>query len=166
MDLLNPHLIIILIAYLEDNNGRREYDVKIINASNLDIIDDEIKDSASNIIWSRDNKFVIYLKKDPITLINNSVYIHRIGSSVTEDKLLFKENDQEYNLDLYSSKSKQYAYIEIDSTNQNELRLIDLHNPLLEPKLFIKRSDDHLYYIEHIKDKEFFYSYKSEFTKF
>ena len=145
-----------LIAYLEDNNGRREYDVKIINASNLDIIDDEIKDSASNIIWSRDNKFVIYLKKDPITLINNSVYIHRIGSSATEDKLLFKENDQEYNLDLYSSKSKQYAYIEINSTNQNELRLIDLNNPLLEPKLFIKRSDDHLYYIEHIKDKEFF----------
>ena len=67
------------IAYLEDNNGRREYDVKIINASNLDIIDDEIKDSASNIIWSRDSKFVIYLKKDPVTLINNSVYIHRIG---------------------------------------------------------------------------------------
>ena len=104
------------IAYLEDNNGRREYDVKIINASNLDIIDDGIKDSASNIIWSRDSKFVIYLKKDPLTLINDSVYIHRIGSSSDEDKLLYKEIDQEYNLGLYTSKSEKYAYIEIDSS--------------------------------------------------
>jgi oligopeptidase B len=33
--------------------------------------------------------------------------------------------------------------------------LIDLDEPLKDIKTFIKRSDDHLYYLEHIKDEEF-----------
>ena len=33
-----------LIAYLEDNNGRREHDIKIIDALTLEIVDSELKE--------------------------------------------------------------------------------------------------------------------------
>lgn len=69
-----------MIAYLEDNNGRREHDIKIIDTDTLKIIDSEVKRTSRDIIWSSNNNYVIYSKKDPVTLINNSVYAHKIGS--------------------------------------------------------------------------------------
>ncbi|MDC1074414.1 prolyl oligopeptidase family serine peptidase [Gammaproteobacteria bacterium] len=145
-----------LIAYIEDNNGRREYDIKIIDAITLKIIDSELKRTSRDIIWSIDNKYVIYSKKDPITLINNSVYAHKIGSSSSDDVLLYKEDDTEYDINISLSKSKKYAYINIAATNQNEIRLIDLDNPLIKPELFLERLENHLYYLEHINDKSFY----------
>ena len=145
-----------LIAYLEDNNGRREYDIKIIDAITLKIIDSELKRTSRDIIWSIDNKYVIYSKKDPITLINNSVYAHKIGSPSSDDVLLYKEDDTEYDINISLSKSKKYAYINIAATNQNEIRLIDLDNPLIKPELFLERLENHLYYLEHINDKNFY----------
>ena len=145
-----------MIAYLEDNNGRREHDIKIIDTDTLKIIDSEVKRTSRDIIWSSNNNYVIYSKKDPITLINNSVYAHKIGSPSSDDVLLYKEDDHKYDINISLSKSKKYAYINIAATNQNEIRLIDLDNPLIEPKLFLKRHENHLYYLEHV-DKENFY---------
>ena len=145
-----------LIAYLEDNNGRREYDIKIIDAITLKIIDSELKRTSRDIIWSIDNNYIIYSKKDPITLINNSVYAHKIGSPSSDDVLLYKEDDTEYDINISLSKSKKYAYINIAATNQNEIRLIDLANPLIKPELFLERLENHLYYLEHINDKNFY----------
>jgi oligopeptidase B len=145
-----------MIAYLEDNNGRREHDIKIIDADTLKIIDSAVKRTSRDIIWSSDNNYIIYSKKDPITLINNSVFAHKIGSPYSDDVLLYKEDDHEYDINISLSNSKKYAYINIAATNQNEIRLIDLDNPLIEPKLFLERHENHLYYVEHV-DKENFY---------
>ena len=79
-----------------------------------------------------------------------------MGSPSSEDILLFKEDDQEYNINIIRSKSKKYAYINIEATNQNEIHLIDLDNPLKEPQLFLQRSNNHLYYLEHIDKEKFF----------
>ena len=144
-----------LIAYTEDNNGRREYDIRIIDTSSLNILNDSISNASYDVIWSNDNKYIIYLKKDPTTLIKDSVYVHRIGTSEDKDILIYKETDPEFNINLYKSKTKKFAYIDIDSTNSNEIRLIDLNNPLDKPFIFITRSEDHLYYLEHIKEEEF-----------
>ena len=145
-----------LIAYLEDNNGRREHDIKIIDADTLEIIDSEVKRTSRDIIWSSDNNYLIYSKKDPITLINNSVYAHKVGSPSSEDILLYKEDDTEYDINISLSRSKKYAYINIAATNENEIHLIDLDNPLIKPKIFLERFENHLYYLEHVNDENFY----------
>ena len=145
-----------LIAYLEDNNGRREHDIKIIDADTLEIIDNEVKGTSRDIIWSSDNNYLIYSKKDPITLINNSVYAHKVGSPSSEDILLYKEDDTEYDINISLSRSKKYAYINIAATNENEIHLIDLDNPLIKPKIFLERFENHLYYLEHVNDENFY----------
>ncbi|MFL2722245.1 MAG: prolyl oligopeptidase family serine peptidase [Gammaproteobacteria bacterium] len=129
--------------------------VRIIDTSTLNILNDSISNASYDVIWSNDTEYFIYLKKDPTTLINDSVYVHKIGTSEEEDVLIYKEVDPEFNINLYTSKTKKYAYIDIDSTNSNEIRLIELNNPLNEPYIFIKRSENHLYYLEHIKNEEF-----------
>ena len=144
-----------MIAYSEDNNGRREYQTKIINSNLLTNYEDIITRTSREIFWSNDNKYIIYLKKDPVTLISDSVYIHEIGTSEKKDLLLFKESDQEFNIDLSISKTKQYLFVNIESTNANEIRLINLDKPLNTPTIFIKRSTNHLYYLEHVANEEF-----------
>ena len=144
-----------LIAFTEDNNGRREYQIKILEPNSLKIVDESVIGASNNIVWFNDNNYILYLKKDSITLIADSVYLHKIGTKQNEDILIFKEDNPEFNINLYASKTKKYAYLDIDSTNSNEIRLIDLDEPLKDVKTFIKRSDDHLYYLEHIKNEEF-----------
>lgn len=145
-----------LIAFSEDNNGRREYTIKILNPVDMSLMNDVIEGTTGNILWALDNEHIIYLKKDPITLISNSVFVHRVGSPASEDILLYKEEDLEFNLSISLSNTKQFILVNIQSTNSNEIRLIDIDKPKNIPRTFIKRSENHLYYLEHILKDSFF----------
>tara|TARA_B100000768_G_scaffold163079_1_gene164061 strand:- start:7207 stop:9246 length:2040 start_codon:yes stop_codon:yes gene_type:complete len=145
-----------LIAFSEDNNGRREYAIKILNPVDMSLMNDVIEGTTGNILWALDNEHIIYLKKDPITLISNSVFVHRVGSPASEDILLYKEEDLEFNLSISLSNTKQFILVNIQSTNSNEIRLIDIDKPKNIPRTFIKRSENHLYYLEHILKDSFF----------
>ena len=145
-----------LIAFSEDNNGRREYTIKILNPVDMSLMNDVIEGTTGNILWALDNEHIIYLKKDPITLISNSVFVHRVGTPTSEDVLLYKEEDLEFNLSMSLSNTKQFILINIQSTNSNEIRLIDIDKPKNIPRTFIKRSENHLYYLEHILKDSFF----------
>ena len=144
-----------LIAISEDNNGRREYTIKIIDSESMTERDDLVENTTGTVIWTDNNEYILYLKKDPVTLISNSVYAHKIGLPSSTDVLLYREDDPEFNLSLSLSKTKKYAFINIEATNLNEIRLIDINKPLDDPMLFMSRSKNHLYYLEHHKDESF-----------
>lgn len=144
------------IAFSEDNTGRREFTIKILNTETMEVLEDSIELTSGAPIWSRDNNYLIYSKKDPITLISDSVFVHKIGTPSTEDTLVYKETDLKFNIFLSLSKSKDYIYINIDSTDENEIRLIDSKQPLKSPKIFMDRSNNHLYYLDHIEEDKFF----------
>jgi oligopeptidase B len=145
-----------MIAFTEDNNGRREFTIKILDANTLKELDTLIENTTGKMIWSYDNRHIIYLKKDPITLIANSVYIHELGAPSSDDILLYKEHDPEFELSISLSRTKKFAFINIESTNSNEIRVIDINKPMSKPHLFIERSANHLYYLEHLYNESFF----------
>ena len=144
-----------LIAISEDNNGRREYTIKIIDSELMTELDDLVENTTGTVIWTDNNEYILYLKKDPVTLISNSVYAHKIGQPSSTDILLYREDDLEFNLSLSISKTKKYAFINIEATNLNEIRLIDINKPLADPILFMPRLENHLYFLEHHVDESF-----------
>ncbi|MDC3325339.1 prolyl oligopeptidase family serine peptidase [Gammaproteobacteria bacterium] len=144
------------VAFSEDNTGRREFTIKVLDTVTMEVLADCIELTSGAPIWSKDNNYLIYSKKDPITLISDSVFVHKIGTNSTEDKLLFKEEDLKFNIFLSLSKSKDYIYINIDSTDENEIRLIDTMEPLESPLVFMARTNNHLYYLDHVEDDKFF----------
>jgi len=144
------------VAFSEDNTGRREFTIKVLDTETMEVLADCIELTSGAPIWSKDNNYLIYSKKDPITLISDSVFVHKIGTNSTEDKLLFKEEDLKFNIFLSLSKSKDYIYINIDSTDENEIRLIDTLEPLESPLVFMARTNNHLYYLDHVEDDKFF----------
>ncbi|MDA8890447.1 prolyl oligopeptidase family serine peptidase [Gammaproteobacteria bacterium] len=144
------------VAFSEDNTGRREFTIKVLDTETMEVLADCIELTSGAPIWSKDNNYLIYSKKDPITLISDSVFVHKIGTNSIEDKLLFKEEDLKFNIFLSLSKSKDYIYINIDSTDENEIRLIDTMEPLESPLVFMARTNNHLYYLDHVEDDKFF----------
>ena len=97
-----------LLLYGEDLNGRREYTLRIKDLKNNRLLSDEIVKVSPNAVWSNDSKYIVYAKKDEETLIQNQIYLHELGTKQSEDKLIYKEGDNEFNIWLSESRTKKY----------------------------------------------------------
>ena len=137
-----------LLLYGEDLNGRREYTLRVKDLKNNKMLSDEIVKASPSSVWSNDSQYILYAKKDEETLIQNQVYLHKLGTDQTEDRLIYKENDNEFNIWLSESRTKKYIYIYIEKTNSSEVWLMDKSNPLKPIELVLQRSENHLYSIE------------------
>ena len=137
-----------LLLYGEDLNGRREYTLRIKDLKNNSLLEDEIVKASPSAIWSNDSKYIIYAKKDEETLIQNQIYLHKLGTNQDEDKLIYKESDNEFNIWLSESRTKKYIYVYIEKTNSSEVWLMDKSDPLKPLELVLKRSEGHLYSVE------------------
>ncbi len=137
-----------LLLYGEDLNARREYTLRIKNLKNNSLLEDEIVKASPSAIWSNDSEYIIYAKKDEETLIQNQIYLHKLGTNQDEDKLIYKESDNEFNIWLSESRTKKYIYVYIEKTNSSEVWLMDKSDPLKPLELVLKRSEGHLYSVE------------------
>ena len=137
-----------LLLYGEDLNGRREYTLRIKNLKNNSLLEDEIVKASPSAIWSNDSEYIIYAKKDEETLIQNQIFLHKLGTNQDEDKLIYKESDNEFNIWLSESRTKKYIYVYIEKTNSSEVWLMDKSDPLKPLELVLKRSEGHLYSVE------------------
>ena len=137
-----------LLIYGEDFTGRREYTLRIKDLLKNKLLDDKIVKVSPNAIWSTDSKYIVYAKKDEETLIQNQIFVHELGTDQSKDKLIYKEDDNEFNIWLSESRTKKYIYIYVEKTNSSEVWLLDKANPLGNLELVLKRSENHLYSIE------------------
>ena len=154
------------IAYGEDINGRREFSIKVKNLEINKIIDRNDCSSTGEIIWNKDSTGYFYLKKDPQTLVTNSLFFHKLNSKNTKDFLIYKEHDKEYNLNFFLSRTKKRLFLEISKTESNEFRILDLEKDNLKLELFQKRRKKHLYYIDDSPSEFFILSNKDKQKNF
>ncbi len=148
---VNPNPINTIAAFSEDNDGRRKYIIKFINLTTKQLISDELQGTTGSVVWNNSGNTVYYLKKDPITLITNKVYKHVIGDPQDKDTLVYEEVDQEFSINIYKSTSKKFLMINIEKTNSNEIKIVDLNNNKKNLNTFLPREENHLYRIDHVE---------------
>ena len=163
------------IAYGEDINGRKEFSIVIKDIKKNQNYEKNKCSSTGNIIWNKNSDGYYYLKKDPITLITNSLFFHKLGTSVKKDKLIFKEEDKEFNLNISLSRTKKFLFLQASKTESNETWFLNLEKDDFKLICFLKRKKSHLYYIDdtpdkffvlsNIKNKENFALYETNSTK-
>ena len=149
------------IAYGEDVNGRREYSIVVKDISKNKILEKNECSSSGGVIWNIDSTGYFYLKKDPKTLITNSLFYHKLNSKKVEDKLIYKEKDDQFNLSLSLSRTKEKLLLQISKTESNEFRYLDLTKNDFNLKIFSKRKKNHLYYIDDSSNNFFVLSNKN-----
>ena len=148
---VNPNPINTIAAFSEDNDGRRKYIIKFINLTTKQLISDQLQGTTGSVVWNNSGDTVYYLKKDPITLITNKVYKHVIGDPQDKDTLVYEEDDPEFSININKSTSKDFLMINIEKTNSNEIKIVDLNNNKKNLYTFLPREENHLYRIDHVE---------------
>lgn len=140
-----------LLAFSIDTTGAEKYIIKFKNLRTGKILHDEITNT-SDFRWYNDNKTILYTTRDEANRIYK-VYRHVLGTDLSEDKLLYHEKDEAYDLSLYKSKDLKYIFALSEANDTREIRYVNSELPGAELKIFIPRKEGVKYYAEHFEDK-------------
>ena len=139
-----------LLAYTEDIVGRRQYTLKVKNLQTGALLADHVENVEAEVVWAADNKTLLYIEKDPVTLLSTRLRKHRLGDKAAQDPLVYEEQDHSYYMAIGKSRSEKYLFIYLRSTQQSEWRYADASDPQLRFHPVLAREPDHEYEVEHL----------------
>ncbi len=149
-----------------DTVGRRIYTIKIKNLETNEILSDVIENATGGSVWASDNHTLFYTRQDKVTLRADTVFKHKLGTSATEDSLVYEEKDDTFNVSVGKEKSKKYIVIGAESTMTTEYRILNSDTPDGEFKVFQPRVRGLEYSISHFGDSFYILTNKDKATNF
>jgi oligopeptidase B len=141
-----------LLAYTEDDIGRRQYTLKVKDLATGTLLGDSLTNIEPQFVWAADNKTLLYVEKDPVTLLSVRVHKHRLGTDQSRDVLVYEEADHSYYMGVSMSRSEKYLFIDLQSTQQTEVRYADASDPQLRFKPVLVREANLEYHVDAIGD--------------
>jgi len=141
------------LAFCEDTVGRRQYVLRFKNLTSGEVLSVAIQDVEPDVVWANDNRTVLYIEKDPETLLGLRVKRHSLGADPREDLLVFEQGDLSLYTGLAKSKSDRFLFIHMEGTLATEWRYAEANDPALSFKPFRPIERGHEYDIEHLDDR-------------
>ncbi|MBN9311647.1 MAG: oligopeptidase B [Chryseobacterium sp. 39-10] len=141
-----------LMSFSTDNFGRRIYTLQFKNLKTGKILQDQIANTTGKAVWANDNEHVFYIRKDK-SLRAFQVYMHQLGTDSSQDVMVYHEEDDTFDVNLFKSKSLEYIFISSSSTISDEQRFIPADNVLASWKIVQPRTKDLEYSVEHFGDE-------------
>ncbi len=138
------------LAFCEDTVGRRQYTLRFKNLRTGEILDTAIPDVESDLAWANDNRTILYVAKDPETLLGLYVKKHVLGQDPRHDTLAFEQTDKSFYTGVSKSKSERFIFIHMESTVSSEWQYAHADDPALEFRTFLPHERDHEYQLEHL----------------
>jgi oligopeptidase B len=138
------------LAYCEDTVGRRQFTLRFKNLQTGEILPIAIADVEPDLAWANDNKTLLYVEKDPETLLGLYIKKHVLGEDPKGDQLVFEQTDRSFYTGVSKSKSDAFIFIHMESTLSSEWRYAHADDPQLKFEVFLPHEPDHEYDIEHL----------------
>ena len=142
-----------LIAYGVDTVSRRLYTLYFMDLATGKVLEDKILNASGRAAWANDNKTVFYALKDTTTLRPYKIMKHVLGTDVSEDKEIFTEEDETFNIFVYKTKSKKYLMIASAQTLSTEFWYLDADRPDGDFQIIQPRERDLEYSVDHYQNK-------------
>jgi len=142
-----------LLAWAEDKTGRRQYTIRFKNLETGKIFPDALAGNQSSLAWADDNQTLMYIEKDPATLLGVRVRRHRLGTDPADDPIVYEEQDDSFYLSLSRSGDERYILLSLSSTVADEIRFLPVKQPNDDFSVLLPRERDHEYDADHIKDR-------------
>jgi oligopeptidase B len=140
------------LAFCEDTVGRRQYTLRFKNLATGEMLEGAIADVESDLAWANDNRCVLYVEKDPETLLGLYVKKHVLGTDPRHDVVVFEQKDLSFYTGVSKSKSERFIFIHMESTVSSECRYAHADDPALEFRTVLAHERDHEYQVEHFGD--------------
>ena len=138
------------LAFCEDTVGRRQYTLRFKNLETGEIHGTAISDVESDLAWANDNRTILYVEKDPETLLGLYVKKHVLGEDPRRDAVAFEQKDRSFYTGVSKSKSERFIFIHMESTVSSEWRFARADDPALAFTTFLPHERDHEYQLEHL----------------
>jgi oligopeptidase B len=138
-----------LLVWAEDEVGRRQYVLRFKDLATGAVLPDRIENAEPNMVWAADNRTILYVEKDPQTLLGYKVRKHVLGTDPKDNPLVWEQTDESFYTGVGKTKDDRYLVIGTQSTVSSEYWYADAADPKLEFKLFLARERDHEYQVEH-----------------
>jgi oligopeptidase B len=139
-----------LFAWTEDTVGRRQYTLRIRDLASGVTLRDSVANIEDGFVWAGDSRTLLYVAKNPVTLLSERVYRHALGTPGTADALVYEEQDETFYVGLGTSRSEQYLFIVLSSTESSEWRYADAGDPQLRFRPVLPREPHLLYDVEQL----------------
>ncbi|GAA5069389.1 S9 family peptidase [Lysobacter panacisoli] len=118
-----------ILAWAEDDIGRRQYTIRFKNLKTGEVYADEVKGVSPNLVWADDNRTLFYVENDPETLLTVRVKKHVLGTPSSQDVLVYEEKDDSFYMGIDRSRDDKYICIGVESTVSSEMRCAPAANP-------------------------------------
>jgi oligopeptidase B len=141
-----------LLAYSVDFEGDEKYTVRVKNLDTGELFADEIPNTSSTLEWAADNATFFYTTLDE-ALRPYKVFRHALG--VKDDTLIYHEPDERFTVDLSSTRSRAYIFININSSLTSEIRYLPKDQPAGEFRVLLPRVFETEYDVTHRGDSFF-----------
>ena len=138
------------LAFCEDTTGRRQFTLKFKDLRTQEIAPVAIADVEPDLAWANDNRTLLYIEKDPETLLGVYVKKHVLGEDPKNDLLVFEQTDRRFYTGVAKSKSDAFIFLYMESTLSSEWRYAHADDQELRFETFLPAEADHEYDIEHL----------------
>lgn len=134
-----------LMAFAVDTVSRRQYSIHIKNLETGEILTDIIPGTSGGSVWAADNKTLFYTENNPETLLSEKIKRHRLGLPVSNDVVIYKEEDVSNYIGVARSKTGNFIFINSEGTLSSETRFISAATPEASFVVFQPRRKEVLY---------------------
>ncbi len=140
------------VAWAEDIVGRRQYVLKVKDIATGRVMADTVANIEPNVVWA-DDRTVLYVEKDPVTLRGYRVKAHVLGTPATADRLLYEEKDDTYQMGIARTADDRFVCIGVQSTVSDEQRCAPVAGAATSPAAFTviaPRAREFRYHADHL----------------
>ncbi|KAG0230743.1 hypothetical protein BGW41_002415 [Actinomortierella wolfii] len=147
-----------IVAYGVDGTGNERYTTYFKDIETGEILPDKLIDIYENLEFSSCGKFVYYLTLVPETERAYRVNLHRLGTDVSEDRVLYEEKDEMFNLSMTKSGDGKFILINSAAQVTSETLFIyaDAKEEDTSPRVIMPRKEGITYSAESHNGTHFF----------
>ena len=142
-----------LLAYTLDTVGRRQWTLRFKNLETGETLAEQVTNVEAGVAWADDNRTVLYVAKDPVTLLGSTVRKHVLGAPAANDPVVYEEKDKSFYVAVFRSRSDRFLNIYLGSTLTSEQLVARADDPALAFRSVLPREAGHEYYAEDFGER-------------
>ena len=137
-----------LVAYAVDVDGSELHELRFRDLVTGSHLEDVVRGVYYGAAWSADGKTFFYVKPDH-AMRPYQVWRHHLGTPPENDRLVYQEDDEHFEVAVELSKSECYVFISTESHVSGEWRFIPSDRPDEAPRLIQPRRENVEYSVDH-----------------
>src|SRR5690606_18520542 len=139
-----------LLAFTEDTVGRRQFVLRVKDLVTGEMLADAVPNVEPGAVWAADSRTLLYVAKDPVTLLGDKVFRHVLGTDPSADVLVYLQEDPAFYTGVGRTKDDRFLLIVSSSTVSTEYQVAAADDPVLPFRVLLPRERDHEYQAEHL----------------